>query len=197
MAEQKDIYKNRIKALLSQMSKGGRGVPYKKLYASCKGRRQNAAAFAAAIAELKRDGTITEDKSGIRLCSDAGLFRATVSRLNRTFGFIEREDGSEVFVPGKFLKGAMPGDTVMARLLPPRGELPEGEVVSIAEIGFTEFSGTVEKEGNTVCIRPDTLSRDLMIVSAIDVPVRVGDKVLAEMSDMPGNGVILITNKTL
>ena len=182
MAEQKDIYKNRIKALLSQMSKGGRGVPYKKLYASCKGRRQNAAAFAAAIAELKRDGTITEDKSGIRLCSDAGLFRATVSRLNRTFGFIEREDGSEVFVPGKFLKGAMPGDTVMARLLPPRGELPEGEVVSIAEIGFTEFSGTVEKEGNTVCIRPDTLSRDLMIVSAIDVPVRVGDKVLAEIS---------------
>lgn len=182
MAEQKDIYKNRIKALLSQMSKGGKGVPYKKLYASCKGRRQNAAAFAAAIAELKRDGTITEDKSGIKLCSDAGLFRATVSRLNRTFGFIEREDGSEVFVPGKFLKGAMPGDTVMARLLPPRGELPEGEVVSIAEIGFTEFSGTVEKEGNTVCIRPDTLSRDLMIVSAIDVPVRVGDKVLAEIS---------------
>lgn len=182
MAEQKEIYKNRIKALLPQMSKGGRGVPYKKLYASCKGRRQNAAAFAAAIAELKRDGTIAEDKSGIRLCSDAGLFRATVSRLNRTFGFIEREDGSEVFVPGKFLKGAMPGDTVMARLLPPRGELPEGEVVSVAEIGFTEFSGTVEKEGCTVCIRPDTLSRDLMIVSAIDVPVRVGDKVLAEIS---------------
>lgn len=182
MAEQKDIYKNRIKSLLSQMSKGGKGVPYKKLYASCKGRRQNAAAFAAAIAELKRDGTIAEDKSGIRLCSDAGLFRATVSRLNRTFGFIEREDGSEVFVPGKFLKGAMPGDIVMARLLPPRGELPEGEVVSIAEIGFTEFSGTVEKEGNTVCIRPDTLSRDLMIVSAIDIPVRVGDKVLAEIS---------------
>lgn len=179
MAEQKDIYKNRIKSILSQGGK--KGIPYKKLYASCKGRRQNAAAFAAAVAELKRSGTIVEDKSGIRLCSDAGLFRATVTRLNRTFGFIGREDGSEVFVPGKFLKGAMPGDTVMARLLPPRGELPEGEVVSVVEEGFTEFSGTVEKEGNTVCIRPDTLSRDLMIVSAIDIPVRVGDKVLAEI----------------
>ena len=180
MAEQKDIYRNRIKSILTQG--GGKGVPYKKLYASCRGRRQNAAAFAAAVAELKREGIIAEDKSGIRLCSDAGLFRATVSRLNRTFGFIEREDGSEVFVPGKFLKGAMPGDTVMARLLPPRGELPEGEVVSVVEEGFKEFSGTVEKEGNTVCIRPDTLSRDLMIVSAIDIPVRVGDKVLAEIS---------------
>lgn len=179
MAEQKDIYKNRIKSILTQGS--GKGVPYKKLYASCKGRRQNAAAFAAAIAELKREGVIAEDKSGIKLCSAAGLFRATVSRLNKTFGFIEREDGTEVFVPGKFLKGAMPGDTVMARLLPPRGELPEGEVVSVAEEGFTEFSGTVEKEGSTVCIRPDTLSKDLMIVSAIDVPVRVGDKVLAEI----------------
>ncbi|MCM1024358.1 MAG: ribonuclease R [Prevotella sp.] len=182
MAEQKDIYKNRIKSILSQLSQGGKkGVPYKKLYASCKGRRQNAAAFAAAVAELKRDGTVAEDKNGIRLCSDAGLFRANVTRLNRTFGFIEREDGSEVFVPGKFLKGAMPGDTVMARLLPPRGELPEGEVVSVVEEGFTEFSGIVEKEGGTVCIRPDTLSRDLMIVSAIDIPVRVGDKVLAEI----------------
>ncbi|MDE6763263.1 MAG: ribonuclease R [Oscillospiraceae bacterium] len=179
MAEQKDIYRNRIKSILTQG--GGKGVPYKKLYASCKGRRQNAAAFAAAIAELKREGVITEDKIGIKLCSAAGLFRATISRLNKTFGFIEREDGTEVFVPGKFLKGAMPGDTVMARLLPPRGELPEGEVVSVVEEGFTEFSGTVEKEGNTICIRPDTLSKDLMIVSAIDVPVRVGDKVLAEI----------------
>lgn len=179
MAEQKDIYRNRIKSILTQG--GGKGVSYKKLYASCKGRRQNAAAFAAAIAELKREGVIAEDKSGIKLCSAAGLFRATVSRLNKTFGFIEREDGTEVFVPGKFLKGAMPGDTVMARLLPPRGELPEGEVVSVVEEGFTEFSGTVEKEGSTVCIRPDTLSKDLMIVSAIDVPVRVGDKVLAEI----------------
>lgn len=184
MAEQKDIYKNRIKSILTQG--GGKGIPYKKLYASCKGRRQNAAAFSAAVAELKREGVITEDKSGIKLCTDAGLFRARVSRLNKTFGFIEREDGTEVFVPGKFLKGAMPGDTVMARLLPPRGELPgggllDGEVVSVVEEGFTEFSGTVEKDGKTVCIRPDTLSKELMIVSAIDVPVRVGDKVLAEI----------------
>ena len=185
MAEQKDIYKNRIKSILTQG--GGKGVPYKKLYASCKGRRQNAAAFSAAVAELKREGVITEDKSGIRLCADAGLFRAKVSRLNKTFGFLEREDGAEVFVPGKFLKGAMPGDTVMARLLPPRveqteGGLLDGEVVSVVEEGFTEFSGTVEKDGKTVCIRPDTLSKELMIVSAIDVPVRVGDKVLAEIS---------------
>ena len=126
MAEQKDIYKNRIKSILTQG--GGKGIPYKKLYASCKGRRQNAAAFSAAVAELKREGVITEDKSGIKLCTDAGLFRARVSRLNKTFGFIEREDGTEVFVPGKFLKGAMPGDTVMARLLPPPGSSPRGEI---------------------------------------------------------------------
>lgn len=179
MADIKDIYKNRIREQLSQAGK--KSVTYKQLYSKCKGRKPDAAAFARAISEMKREGIIIEGKSGIKLCTAAGLFRARVSRINRTFGFIERDDGSEVFVPGKFLMGAMPGDIVMARLLPQRGELPEGEVVSIAEEGFAEFTGTIEKDGKTICIRPDTLAKEPMIVSELDVPVRVGDKVLAEI----------------
>ncbi|MGN0675537.1 MAG: RNB domain-containing ribonuclease, partial [Oscillospiraceae bacterium] len=179
MADIKDIYKNRIREQLSQAGK--KSVTYKQLYSKCKGRKPDAAAFARAISEMKRAGIIIEGKSGIKLCTAAGLFRAKVSRINRTFGFIERDDGSEVFVPGKFLMGAMPGDIVMARLLPQRGELPEGEVVSIAEEGFAEFTGTIEKDGKTICIRPDTLAKEPMIVSELDVPVRVGDKVLAEI----------------
>lgn len=180
MAELKEIYKNRIREQLSQAGK--KNVTYKQLFGKCKGRKPDAAAFARAVSEMKREGIIIEGKNGIKLCSAAGLFRAKISRINRTFGFIEREDGSEVFVPGKFLMGAMPGDVVMARLLPQRGELPEGEVVSIVEEGFSEFTGTIEKEGKTICIRPDTLSKELMIISELDVPVRVGDKVLAEIS---------------
>ncbi len=180
MAEIKEIYKKRIKEQLSQA--GRSGMQYKQIYNKCKGRKPDSAAFAAAIAELKRDGIIFEDKHGIRLASASGLFRAKVSRLNRTFGFIECEDGSEVFVPGKFLMGTLPGDIVMARYLPQRGESPEGEVVSVIEEGFSEFTGTIEKEGTTILIRPDTLAKEPMIVSVLDVPVRVGDKVLAEIS---------------
>ena len=180
MAELKEIYKNRIRLQLSRA--GRKGVPYKRLYSSCKGRKQDAAAFAKAIAEMKREGIITENKSGIMLCTEAGLFRARVSRINKTFGFIEGESGTEIFVPGKFLLGSMPGDIVMARLLPQRGELPEGEVVSIVEEGFAEFTGVIEKYEGKICIRPDTLAKEPMEISELEIPVRVGDKVLAEIS---------------
>lgn len=180
MAELKEIYKKRIRSQLNQA--GGRAIPYRKLYAGCKGRKPSAAAFAGAVTELKLDGVITENKTGLMLCDAAGVFRAKVARINKTFGFIEDEEGTEIFVPGKFLMGSMPGDIVMARLLPQRGELPEGEVVEVVKEGFSEFTGTVEKDGKTVCVRPDTLSKELMIVSELSVPVRVGDKVLAGIS---------------
>ena len=179
MAELKEIYKNRIKEQLSHAGK--KGLAYKPLYNKCKGRKPDAAAFARAIAEMKKDGIIFEDKHGIKLATASGMFRAKVSRLNKTFGFLECEDGTEVFVPGKFLMGTLPGDIVMARYLPQRGESPEGEVVSVIEEGFAEFTGTIEKEGKTILIRPDSLAKEPMIVSVLDVPVRVGDKVLAEI----------------
>jgi len=180
MAEIKEIYKKRIKEQLSHAGK--KGATYKQLFNKCKGRKPDNAAFAGAIAEMKRHGLIFEDKHGIRLAEASGLFRAKVARINKTFGFLEREDGSEVFVPGKFLMGGMPGDIVMAKLLPQRGESPEGEVVSIVEESFSEFAGVIEKEGRTFLIRPDSLAKEPMIVSEIDVPVRVGDKVLAVIS---------------
>ncbi len=176
----KEVYKKRIQNLLEQ--RGGKGVPYKKLYAACKGRQSSAAAFAEAVSELKRSGTVFEDESGLRLCVNAGVFRAEVTRLSKTFGFIRDDADAEIFVPGKYLMGAMPGDIVMARYLPKRGELPEAEVVSVAEEGFSEFTGVVEKDGSTVCIRPDSISKELMIVSEIEVPVKEGDKVLAEIT---------------
>lgn len=179
MAEIKEIYKKRIKEQLSHAGK--KGTTYKQLFNKCKGRKPDNAAFARAVAEMKREGVIFEDKHGIKLATASGLFRAKVARINKTFGFIECEDGSEVFVPGKFLMGGMPGDIVMARLLPQRGESPEGEVVSIVEEGFSEFTGVIEKEGKTILIRPDSLAKEPMIVSVLDVPVRVGDKVLAEI----------------
>ncbi len=181
MADIKDIYKNRIKAQLRPMS-GGKGLTYKRLYSLCKGKRSDAAAFASAVAELKRDGIIFENKNMIVFCDNAGLFRARVVRINKTFGFIGDESGKEYFVPGKFLMGAMPGDKVMAKLLPESGkETPECQVVSITETGFSEFSGVVRKIGGRFCVIPDDISNEPIEISALEVPVRAGDKVLAEI----------------
>jgi ribonuclease R len=138
--------------------------------------------FKQAILELKKDGVIYERKAGFVLCSSYGMFSAVVSRVTKTFGFIKKEDGSEVFIPGKFLKGAMPNDVVLARLIPQRGDLPEGEVIKVIQENFSEFTGTIEKENGVLGIRPDSLTKELIVISSMKIKAKEGDKVLAEIS---------------
>lgn len=184
MAETFEIYKKRIREVLKQS--GSKSISYKVLYGKCKGKRNDPAEFKRAVHCLKDSGVIYESKGGFKLAEAAGLFRATVSRINKTFGFITREDGSEVFVPGKFLMGAMPGDVVLAKLIPSRRdedgrETPDGEVVEVIEENFSEFTGIAVKDGSTLTVRPDTLTKEPIIVVQCDVKVNEGDKVLAQI----------------
>ncbi|MBQ8568498.1 MAG: ribonuclease R [Oscillospiraceae bacterium] len=182
MAETIDIYKTRIKCILKQHDR--KCVPFKELYAKCKGRHASPEKFKAAVAELKADGTIFERRAGFVLCASYGLYSAEVARVNKTFGFLKKQDGTEVFVPGKYLKGAMPNDIVLARPLNSgrNGDSPEGEVVKIIKENFSEFSGTIEKVNGRYYIRPDTLSKELLMITSMRVKAHVGDKVLAEIS---------------
>lgn len=179
MAETYDIYIKRIKEILRQS--GTKSMSYKVLYNKCKGRKNNAAVFKKAIQSLKDSGVIIENKAGLKLAEQAGLFRAEVDRINKTFGFIKKEDGTEVFVPGKFLMGALPGDIVLAKLISDRGENPDGEVVSIIEENSSEFTGIVEKNGGSLAVLPDSLAKDPIIVVQCAVEVKAGDKVLAKI----------------
>ena len=183
MAETIEIYKNRIKCILKQHDR--KCVPYKELYSKCKGKRPLPEKFKEAILELKADGVIFERKAGFVLCDSYGIYKAEVSRVNKTFGFLKCDDGTEVFVPGKFLKGSLPGDIVLAKALPRTersGDSPEGEVVKILQENFSEFSGTIEKLNGRLYIRPDTLSKELLEISSMKVKAHAGDKVLAEIS---------------
>ncbi len=45
------------------------------------------------------------------------LLPCTMVKIGRTFGFAARQDGEgDVFIPGRGLLGAMPGDEVLVRL---------------------------------------------------------------------------------
>ena len=178
MAETFEIYKTRIKEILKQS--GSKSVQFKVLYNKCKGRKQNLPEFKRAMASLEKEGVIVETKAGFKLSSAAGLFRAKVARVNKTFGFIEKEDGTEVFVPGKLLMGSMPGDIVLAKIISSnKGENPDGEVVEIIEENFSEFTGILEKEGSTLLVRPDELCKEPLVVVHCNVEAKAGDKVLA------------------
>lgn len=183
MARNSEICEKRIIEYLR--NNASRSVQYKPLYAKCRGKKCTLADFNAALKALEESGRIFKTTAGYKLADENGLFKATVSRLSKTFGFITKEDGTEVFVPGKLLKGAMPGDVVLAKIIPSRKDrdnaLPDGEVVNIIEENFNEFTGVLEKEGNTFIVRPDTISKDALIVTDMAVKAQAGDKVLAEI----------------
>ena len=68
-------------------------------------------------------------------------------KLARTFGFAQPlEGGQDVFIPGKYLMGAMPGDLVLVTLdeHPRRAGTLEGKVAAIAEEN-KRFCGVVAK----------------------------------------------------
>lgn len=180
MAETFEIYKIRIKEMLSRNEKSG--LPYKALYSKVKGKKGSSADFKRAVNFLVDNGVIFETKKGFKLCKSEGLFRAEVARVNKTFGFIKNDEGKEIFVPGKFLMGSLPGDIVLARLIPSRGGLPEAEVTSIVTENASEITGVIEKDGSSFCLRPDSLTKELLIVSEMEYPAKEGDKVLCTIS---------------
>ena len=175
-----EIYRKRILCILKQS--GSKPVPFRTLYAKCKGKKDRPDMFKQALRNLEGEGAIFEKKGGFVVSMTEGVFPATVSRVNKTFGFIRRnDDNTEVFVPGKFLMGAMPNDVVLARLIPARGEKPEGEVVRIVEENFSQFSGTVISEGARMLVSPDSLTKEPLEIVGSECDYQEGDKVLAEV----------------
>lgn len=178
-----DISQICIARILNVMEQcGKKAISDKALYGKVKGKKVTLPDYKKAVSWLKERGDIVEIKQGYILTKANGMFTAEVARINKTFGFIKCEDGTEIFVPGKFLKGAMPGDTVICRLIPPRGDSPEAEVTAIAKEGFSEFTGTAEKSEGQWYVRPDSFCKDLIAVSEKYPDIKEGDKVLATIT---------------
>ncbi len=181
---QEDIrhFENAIRTFLQQTHK--RHLAAGELSQKCRSRR-NPAAYQAALGQLLREGVILERRSGYTLADRTGCFTAETVRLARSFGFIRDENDTEYFVPGKFLKGSMPGDRVLAKPIPSRTGSPEAEVVSVLEeTTRSTLSGTVvATDDSGLCLLPDTMSSTpLHIDYKESVPYAVGDKVLAVLS---------------
>lgn len=183
MAETFEICKKRIKEYLKQS--GTKSVPFKSLYNKCKGRNAKLPDFKRALSELIGEAVVLETKAGYKLAEESGLFRAEVTRINKNFGFIRKDDGSEVFVPGKFFLGAMPGDIVLAKIIPQRNpdkEMPDGEIVEVVRENFKEFTGNAHCENGTWYIYTDNKLKDPIMAMECAVSVHEGDKVLAELT---------------
>ncbi len=173
-------FKNKILVFLNKEKKP---IRRKDLAQKCKADRDGKDKFYTALEELILEGLVMEKKKGITLTARLGYFTCEVKRLNRTFGFIQRIDNEEeIFVPGKYLMGALPGDIVLANYIESRGGSPEGEIVSIIKENNGQLTGKIEFVDGEYYFLSDTFSKNHICISKSNsVPFKDGDKVLAEI----------------
>lgn len=141
---------------------------------------------------MEKSGEIWKRKNSVVLSRSQGLIRAQIVSVNEKFGFAKPEtDGEEtkpdIFLPGRFMLGAMPGDTVLVRVdrtkKKAEGESPEGAVVQIVEQNDAPFTGVVVREPQGYFLRPDRMMRFLLEIEKGQLHgAKDGDKVLVKIS---------------
>lgn len=171
--------------ILVKLKKSGKKpVTFKELLKGMRSKGFDFQEFVKAVDKLKARGEITETKSGFVIADRNSYEKCVVSRLNKTYGFVKNVDtGEEIFVSGKLLMGAMPGDIVLVRTYEGKGASREGEVKEILEENFSRFTGEIVSEFGELKIVPDTLSRYAMeFENPLNLTLHEHDKVMAEIT---------------
>ncbi|NLT09755.1 MAG: ribonuclease R [Ruminococcus sp.] len=176
-----ESYKKKIVTFLNTYDK--KLMPLSELESKCRTKKQGRENFITAFDQLRTEGVIMMKKAmKVGLCSRLKVQPGTVSRLSRTFGFVMTDSGTEYFVPGKCMLGAMPGDRVLVGDIPSRSGEPEGEVLDIISLGSSQLTGRIEFVDGTPYLVPDTASKNhITIVTGESIRFNDGDKALAEI----------------
>lgn len=177
--ELREMFRGKILILLQKAGK--KPVLPKELQSKCGVRPREIAVYCEVLDDLIKQGFVSSSKRGFVLSKANGVFPAVVMRINRTFGFIKRTDNeTEIFVPGKFLMGTLPGDKVQARLIPSRTDKPEAEIVKVLEEADARFTGVIGSDNGHRVIIPDTLVKSPLTLIGSE-SFQIGEKILAEV----------------
>jgi ribonuclease R len=173
---------SRIMVVLQKQGK--KGIHFKDLTKKLKIKSKHLKEFRLALEELVDQGEVVEKKAKLMASSCFGFLPAQITRVNKTFGFAKLSgEETEYFIPGKFLMGALPGDQVLLKRIPGRGESPEGEVVKLTAKGDGEFTGKIVMENGEYYVLPDNLIKEkLRIVKHGLNGAKNGEKVLARVA---------------
>lgn len=179
----KDTIRSLKNKILVFLNKEKKPISRKELAQKCRADKNGKDNFYIALEQLLQDGQVLEKKKGICLTARFGYFTCEVKRLNKTFGFIERLDcQEEIFIPGKYLLGALPGDIVLANYIPSRSGSPEGEIISIIKENNANLTGKIEFIDGEYYFLSDTFSKNHICISKKNsVSFKNGDKVLAQI----------------
>ncbi len=112
---------------------------------------------ARVLDELEKKKKVIKAEGKYFLSDTQNGIQAVVVKLGRGFGFAKAVDTQEeFFLPGRYLKGAMPGDTVALHVSKHHraGGSREGKVLAIVK-EKKEFTGLLREEYGRVVLIPD------------------------------------------
>ena len=149
--------------------------------------------FLDLLESMEKSGELHRRKNSVVLASSQGLVPARIVSVNERFGFARPEpqenqpQQEDVFLPGRYMMGAMPGDRVLLRVSQRRarseGENLEGAVAQIVEQNNAPFTGVVVRQPDGYYLRPDRLVRFLLPIEKGQLHgCREGDKVQVQLS---------------
>ena len=140
-----------------------------------------------ALDELVHDAVVCQ-KSGVFFTARSGraekALPCKVVKLGKNFAFVMLEDGtSDIFIPGRFTRGAMPGDMVLVeKFAHPRVEgSDEGEILAILE-EKNDLVGTARRiEGSLKFVPDDCPAISMRMMRDCEGGAKDGDKVAVEI----------------
>ena len=157
------FFRQKIERLLMRASKAQSADA---LLADMKIKKADRPGVLLTLQKMEAEGRISRNKKGKYTLSAAVGRRGRIVSLSKGFAFARMEDGGEdCFIPGRYLRDALPGDVVRIREGAPDERGPQGAVIAIEEEGPRLYVGRLlPKEEGRYCVAPDT---------AIRFPVRV------------------------
>lgn len=159
------------------------GLSEKELVKKLEINKKNVKKLEAALADMKKFGDLSNKKGVWRLKNFERFFKARVSRINPKSGFITRESDEvfeEFFVRGKDLRGAIPGDIVLAMKTAEAFEdrSAEATVLAVLEESRALQTGIIVAEGNRLMVLPDKMCAEPLFIAKFgSKQLKVGDKV--------------------
>ncbi len=156
-------------------------VSYSKLMKICRDKNFNFQHFSICLKTLKKQRKISKVSDGFTLPEKVNLIKCEVVRLNRTYGFVrDCKTNEEIFISGKHLLGAMPGDIVSVRTFRGNGTHEEGVIMEIEEESIPRFIGNIVFENGKYMVQPDSIFKyAIEFGNPLGIKYKENDKVLA------------------
>ena len=176
--------KQKTNILTALYRAGGNGLSEKEIAKALALPKKAEKKLADDLAGMKKFGDVTNKKGVWRLKSPEDYFEATITRVTSRSGFmLDEKSGDlpvEYFVRGRDMKGAIPGDIVLAKKTADAEDDRSPEAVVLAVLAESDklLTGVIVAEGNRLMVMPDKLCDEpLFIAKSGTKPIKAGDKV--------------------